>query len=402
MESLKNEDFARVLGVYLPWVVKSLELSTDSDSLTIIIEKQAEKGRFSFLTSNKKQQQVTRRWQHVRIGHYSTYIQATMALNDLAELTESHCPAFLGLDGKKITRELDETIRIAHSRTSLPDIISGLLGVSPEIIETKIREIETEDSQAKKLAVLPLESDAVWRDILLDKTKLTTRLLPLKLLLSRLKLDINRNPDDKALMQRSSAELRNFFDRHALQLKSEYEQVGATQNRSHQSAPQTKVKLVLPSTQNPIWHSILMGEMDLPTSSMPLQLSLAHKKNSYRSAETKAEQLDIIRSLQIFFKRNAKKYISELKFLTEMISTQQTASDILPPQNHDIWKKLLTDDKILSSEKINYRLFLSKEKSKYLKEQDEECLKNIRDFFFQNSRSMKEEIALINSLAKAS
>lgn len=401
MDSLKNEDYAKLLGIYLPWVIKSIEISADSESLTIIVEKQSEKGRFSFLAASKKGQQVTRRWQHVRFGHYATYIQATMTLDELADLSESHCPAFLGYEGKKITRELDETIRIAYSRNSIPDIISGLLGVKSELVESKIREIETEESQLKTLPTLPLESEPIWREVLLDKVKLSTRLLPLKLLLSRLKLDINRNPDDKALLHRSSAELRNFFNRHALQLKSEYEQVGATTARPTQASSSNKLKLVLPSTQNKIWHDLLMGHLELETSSMPMKLNLAHKRHSYSSAKSTTDRLDVVRSLQIFFKQNARAHIKELKFLTELLAQQKSDVDELPAENHEIWKQLLTDDHVLNSDKINYRLFLSRVKLDYSRDHDGDSTKKLREFFSQNSKYMTEEISKINSLAKA-
>ena len=401
MDSLKNEAFAKILGIYHPWVVKSLEISADSESLTIVIEKQADKARFSFLATNRKSQQVTRRWQHIRFGHYTTYIQASMSLDELSEATDSNCPAFLGMDGKNITRELEDTIRIAYSRSLIPDIISGLLGVKAELVEAKIREIETEESHLKSLPLLPLESDPVWRGVLLDEVKLSTRLLPLKLLLSRLKLDIIRNPKDKEFLQRSSAELRNFFTRHAPQLKSEYEQVGATKARPSQSGTSNKTKLILPSTQNLIWHEILMSERDLKTSSMSLKLNLAHKKQSYAAADTKQDKLEVVRTLQIFFKRNARQHIPELKLLTAMLDVQKGKGDDLPPANHDIWKQLLIDDQILNSEKINYRLFLSKVKLNYLRNHDDESIELLRDFFSKNAKAMTEEIDKINTLAKA-
>ncbi|MFQ3229106.1 hypothetical protein [Reinekea sp.] len=401
MESLKNDDFAKLLGIYLPWVIKSLEISADSETLTIIVEKQSDKGRFSFLAASKKGQQVTRRWQHVRLGHYATYIQASMSLDELAELSETHCPAFLGLEGKKITRELDESIRIAYSRSSIPDIISGLLGIKSELIESKIREIETEESQLKTLPTLPLESEAIWREILLDKVKLSTRLLPLKLLLSRLKLDINRNPDDKAMLQRASAELRNFFNRHALQLKSEYEQVGATNNRTNQASSSGKLKLVLPSTQNKIWHELLTNSLELETNSMPMKLNLANKRQSYTAAKSDVDRLEVVRSLQIFFKNNARTHIHELRFLTELLEKQKSNLDELPDENHEIWKQLLADDQLLNSEKINYRLFLSRVKLDYSRDHDGNSAKKLHDFFSQNSKYMTEEIGKINSLAKA-
>lgn len=399
MDSLKNDDLAKIIGLYQPWVVHSVELSTDTESMHITIDRQTERSRFSFLPQVKKGQQTTRRWQHVRFGHFKTYIQTSMSLDDLSELTDNNCPAFLGQPNKLITRELADTIRIAYARSLSSPMISSLLGIAPEVVDAEIRDIDSEETQKSQIGLLPLESNPIWRDILTDKVKLSTRLLPLKLLLSRLKLEISRTPDDKTLVQKSIAELRNFFLRHATQLVSEFQQIGATQKKNNtQSA---KTKLVLPSSNNKIWDEILTNRQEIPTSSMALQLNLAQQKRAYSAAATETDRLEVIRSLQLFFKHNARAHIKELRFLTELLEQQKLSTLSLPPVHHEIWKKLLSDDHLLESDKINYRLFLSRVKLTYLRKQDVDSIEQLRNFFNQNARAMTEEIEKINHLAKA-
>jgi hypothetical protein len=405
MDSLKTQDLAQILGLYSPWVIKDIELATNAESITISLEKQHDKSRFSFLAANKKGEHVTRRWQHVRFGHYNTFIAASMTLEELAEISSDRPPAFLGAENKTVTRELSDTIRIAYSRNLNADMISGLLGISHEVVETEIREIETEEQQREHVALLPLESNPVWRGVLTDKVKLSTRLLPLKLLLSRLKLDVSKDIDSQDVLQKSVSELRNFFLRHAGQLSNEYEQIGARES----AAPQTptssnssqKTKLVLPGTKNILWKQLLTGEFELQTQSMPLKFSIAQQRRSYAAATDDSERLDVVRNIQLFFKHNARAHIPELRILTQMLEQQKDDGIQLPPISHDIWKQLLLDDQLLSTDKINYRLLLSRLKTNYRRNHDEGSIEQLHSFFSKNARAMLEEIKVINSLASA-
>jgi len=84
------------------------------------------------------------------------------------------------------------------------------------------------------------------------------------------------------------------------------------------------------------------------------------------------------------------------------VNDQKNHNDLnLPPVNHEIWKKLLLDDKLLSTEKINYRLLLSKLKVNYRREQDTSSIEQLHQFFNANASAMTEEIKKINSLAAA-
>lgn len=402
MDSLKSQDLSQILGLYSPWSIKNIELADAADSITIHLEKQPDRSRFSFLAGQKRNQQVTRRWQHVRFGHVNSFIEATMSLEELAELSDEHPPAFLGAENKAITHELADTIRLAHSRNLSADMISGLLGLAPDVVETELREIETEELQKRNISLLPLESNPVWRNILTDKVKLSTRLLPLKLLLSRLKLQVSKNMDRPDVMQKSIAELRSFFLRHAHQLTHEYAQIGAhEQSPTQRPMKSGKTKLVLPGTRNIIWQQLLSGQFELPTNSMPLKLNLAQQRRAFATASTESEKLDIIRTLQLFFKHNARTLIPELKLLTQMLQEQQSENIQLPPVNHTIWKQLLLDDKLLNTDKINYRLLLSRLKTSYRRNQDTGSIEQLHHFFSQNARAMTEEIKTINNLAAA-
>ena len=402
MDSLKTQDLAKILGLYSPWIIKDIDLAANSEAITISLEKQVDKGRFSFLAPARKSQQVTRRWQHVRFGHYTTYIQATMTLDELGEISSDRPPAFLGAENKAITRELADTIRIAYSRSLNGDVISGLLGISQDVVDAEIREIETEEQQKKHVSLLPLESNPIWRAVLTDHAKLSTRLLPLKLLLSRLKLDVSKSNESQDTLQRSVSELRNFFIRHAHQLTHEYEQIGARDSAMPKASNTgSKTKLVLPGTKNILWHQLLTSELELDTKSMPLKLSLAQQRRAYMLSSTEEVRVEIIRNVQLFFKHNARTLIPELRILTDLLTNQKNGDVELPPINSDVWKQLLLDDELLNTDKINYRLLLSRLKTTYRRDHDAGSIEQLRSFFSQNAKAMTDEIKVINRLAAA-
>jgi len=401
MDSLKTQDLAQLLGLYSPWIIKDIELVRDSDSLTFIIEKQPEKNRFGFLSGSKKGPKVIRRWQHVRFGHVNTYVEATLTQAEVAEMLVSRPPSFLGEEHKTITRELADTIHIAFSRNLTAEMISGLLGMSLALVEGELRDNGEHPQTSGSL--LPLESNPIWRQVLTDQLKLTTQLLPLKLLLSRLKLEVQKNAGDVQVMQKSIAELRNFFIRHAPQLQEEYHALGASESQSGANSNQPgamKNKLILPGTKNPLWHQLLTGELDLKSQNMALQLSLSRHRRSYFVTLDDAERLDIIRNLQLFFKHNARNLIPELRKLTDLLMHQKAQRPVqLPPVSNSIWKDLLLDEALLNSEKINYRLLLSRLKANYQRDQDPHNIEQLHNFFTHNAQSMTDEISLINRLA---
>lgn len=401
MDCIKTEDLSRILGLFDPWKIKNVELFESSKSLVIEIEKKTDKSLFAFMQSKPVVDVTTKRWQHVRFGHFNSFIELRATLEEISQLSTELPPAFLGSAGKSITRELADTIRNAYSRNLTPDMISSLLGIRVGIVDEEIREIETEETTDDKVSLLPLESNEIWRDILTDKIQISTRLLPLKLLLSRLKLETLKEPDDGTL-HKSVLELRAFFVRHASQLKHEYDQLGAYKaDHEKPKAKPNKLKLVLPGAKSILWRQMLAGDLDIPTESMPLKMCLAQQKRAYRTSVSEAHRSEVVRTLQLFFKHNAKSLVPELKILTELVKQNQQSNSqvLLPDIENEVWQKILLDDTLLESEKINYRLLLSRLKANYRRTNDISYLMQLREFFNQNARSMEEEIQTINRLA---
>ncbi len=403
MGNKATDDVGRIIGIFSPWAVKGIRLSKSSESIVITLGKESEKHRFGFLNKSYQTGKVTRRWQHIKFGHFTTFIQATMSLEELSELTTQQPPAFLGAENKSITRELADSIRLAYSHHLNANTISSLLGIPHDIVVAEIEELNSQSNQSADTSLLPLESNPVWRDILTQQVKLGTKLLPLRLLLSRLQLNISKAPGNSEVVKKSIAELRQFFYQHANQLKAEYEKIGASPKKplSQQTNQPQKLKLVLPSTNHPIWTGILKGTIKIETQNMPLKLALTQQQRVYLQAEHETDRTVAIRNLMMFFKHNARSLIPELKFLTQLVAEKQqsTKNHTIPPANDKLWQQLLSGEKILPSDKINYRLLLVSLKNSDLNPNKKNHSQQLHDFFQNNALAMKEEIVALNLLA---
>ena len=403
MEGLKTDDLANLLGLFHPWTIKKIQLNETAKKLVIEIGKQTDKSLFAFMHNKHSANLMSKRWQHIKLGQYSSYIEVNLPAAELAELASTLPPAFLGAPGKLITREISESIRIGYANHLDSKIIADFLGLDIEITDTEIKDIKAKAQKKNSLALLPLESNDIWKDILTEQRPFSTQMLPLKLLLSRLKLEITKDPGTSTL-QKSIMELRAFFIRHSAQLKSEYQQLGAYEiPPTDKKTQSTRLKLLLPGSQSIIWQQLLTGELKLKSKSMPLQLCLAQQQRTYQTSSNDQQRDEAIRTLQLFFKHNAKNLIAELKFLADLkakeLNTKHPAE--LPAIDNCIWKNILLDDQLLESSKMNYRLLVSKLKTTYQQTGDDSCLFQLREFFNQNARSMEEEIQTINRLASS-
>ncbi|TCS43751.1 hypothetical protein [Reinekea marinisedimentorum] len=398
MDGLKTDDLGRILGLFSPWTVKSTEFDERSNSLVIELTKSEDRKRFGLIQPKPAAERICKRWHHVPLGRCRCQIEVNLPASELAELRNGLPPAFLGTASQYVTRELADRIRLAHSAGLHAGLISELLGLSTEMAEAEIRLLEAAQAIQPSTALLPLESSSIWLNILTDTQPLSTTMLPLKLLLSRLKLDVAKDPG--RALHKSVLELRTFFVLNSHQLTAELNQLGVYPAKHTQAGQQKqKLKLILPGSGSHLWHQLLTGERTLKTESMPLKLCLAQQKRAYRSGPGDAERAEAIRNLQQFFRHNAQSLVSELKTLTGWARQQPSSPILLPAIEHQVWQSILLDDQLLASEKINYRLLVSRLKNKYRRTGDRDCLLQLRDFFNQNASTMAAEIQTINRLA---
>lgn len=410
MEKLQKSDLEQILGIYSPYSIRSMELNPVDETLLLVLEESAHKSRFSLRAkpSSKREADQSNKqsfqWQHVRLGRFTTYIKARINPNS----TNLNRFTFLGDASKQYSYGLQQLVEQCKSRGLDSDGITALLGVDLVTTKSILMDLEASESERRAEAVLPLESDPIWRAILTHDVNLTTKLLPLKLLLSRLKLNVY-NKKDAETVQGAVAELRQFFAQHAHQLKGEYAQLGITlSTATSEPKAKSKLKLKLPGLNNPIWVQILSGTFDLHSRDMPLNLFITKLKKQFADCEDENAQRLIISDLQSFFKKNARSLIPELKILTRIITGESengTSSASLPQSDHVIWQRLLENQASLPTDKMNYLLLLSKLRSTLLSSEDEtvrsNAMQQLHDFFVQNQSLMTNEIKQINELSVA-
>lgn len=408
MEKLQKSNLEQILGIYSPFSIRSLDVNPTDESLLIVLEEPQHKSRFSLRARNTARPESqqgklhTRKWQHIRVGRFTTHIQV-----EVGDKLKTEKYSFLGDPTKQYTYALQQSIEQAASKGLDAETISSLLGYDMVTIRAILMDIEASENERKADAILPLESDPIWRAILTHEVNLTTKLLPLKLLLSRLKLNVYNNKDSDSI-QASVAELRQFFAQHAHQLKGEFAQLGINAPVEESKPKQTaKLRLKLPGLNNPIWHQILSGNFDLHSRNMPLNLYITKLKKQYSEISDTTERRDIIAELQAFFKKSARTLVPELKILTKIITGEadQQASVSLPSEDSQIWSLLLNNETSLPTTKMNYLLLLSKLRSSLLNNDNETALsdarKQLREFFLQNQHVLEQEIKHINDLAVA-
>ncbi len=399
MRTLQPQDFASILGIFDPWAIKDIEISQEKEQILFILEKKKDKKEFFLFSKSAENDHLkTMKWHHIKLGQFKSAIQLSLPINDFLEL-DANGPSFVGKSSNAITNELSDSIQLFHQKGLDTDMIQSLLGTPMALIEQAINALASEQHQKTMASNLPLIGNPVWREVLTDKKRITTKLLPLKLLLSSLKLEISKKPDDPDIVLQSVSELRTFFVKNANQLKSEYIQIGA-QISPVQKKVQSKQKFVLPALKSLAWQHILTGKVQLDSAHMGLKFNLAQQRKLYKLASNHEQRSEVIKNLALFIKANARALIPVLKQLTELSNQYKTIQgSILPPPEHDVWKQLLIDDKLLPSEKINYRLLLSRLKMTYQKNQDTSTIEELYQFFDKNSGVMTEEIEAIKQLA---
>ncbi len=401
MKPLQSKEIAGLLGIYEPWFIKDIDISSQYEQVVVTIEKQTTKKEFGwFKSSDKGVNKSTLRWRHNKLGQFATIIQTHATVNEITEIDDSHMP-FFGKSNSKLTNELCDSIQMASTKGLNATTIQELFDIPLELIETELQGANERSAQQKLIASLPLIGNPVWHELVTDRRRVSTKNLPLKLLLSRLKMDVHNANDALEVVKKSSAELRAFFVKNINALQTECVQLGV-QIPTKEEPKKAKSKYVLPGINSLIWNGIFEEQIQLNTDHMGFKFQLARQKKAYWQADNDKERADAIRNLAMAIKHNARSLIPLLKQITELVEQEaQTKKSVLPPADHSIWKELLENENLLPSTKINYRLLLTRLKTVYSRTQGQEPPKQLHNFFIQNSEAMQEEVKIIQQLALA-
>ena len=410
MDKQYRHDFERLLNVAAPWHVHSVSVDESKQTIDVELNYQLEKSRFSFISKNSasnssSEEMIKGRWRHINIGGYACYISADVPVYSSTpgiSRTSVSQPSFVGEAGRRYTHQLRQQVALCAERGFDRQTICSTYHIDESIVETILIDFDKTAASDRVLAYLPTESDNIWRNILLDKFLVKTQMLPLKLLLSKLKLaSITSDNIDK--LNTSIHELRQFFIAHAASLEAECAQLCGLSLQKQAVAERRKAasRLVLPALKSSVWIHLLSGKINLKSNNMSLNLLLVRQRSAFQNSDSNETKVRAISALREFFKKNARSLKQELVTINRLI--QQPAAKnkvVLPDPQHSIWQNILKDDAFIPSNHMAYKLLLSKLRSTLLMNSTEPGIqltaaKRVRDFYAQNQRTMQQELKMV-------
>ncbi|MCG7198316.1 hypothetical protein MD273_01120 [Marinobacter pelagius] len=230
----------RLLGVEEPWTVTRVRIDTQARELHAFLDRG--KGWFNRVLF----EQPKSRWRHSNLGAYKAFVHSSLQ-DDLSD--EDRKMPFIGQPGSEFTtglarkvtdclrsglryREVCELLEIdVHLAWQIRHAIqNGLFGRE----YTGLADRMTLDSPDTADALVPPASDPVWQFLLESGRMLETRLLSLRLLLTRARQEFPQLEDDVARSIRIT-EIRRFFVKHRHQLPSELRQLRALREEGQEA-----------------------------------------------------------------------------------------------------------------------------------------------------------------------
>lgn len=416
MEHLDLKNLEAMVGIYPPWLIESVDVDDKKKLLTLNLSLVTETRNkyFGILSTGKSAQkevnEIYGSWQHLSVGVYRTIIRSVVPpqLQDIKNDLDRHVlelPHFLGSTTRPYSNYLRQSVALARLKGVDDDALSSCTGLPENIIKSVIHDIDRVAPNDDNLVLMPTEIDPVWQDVLLDRLHLKTNLLPLKFLLSKLKLASAKAEND---LLEYVMELRNFFLANIHKMNDEVYQICGLTNKNIKrkaNAGNMSQRLVLPSTNNPLWIDLLTGKLNLNSQSIPLRLLISRQRNMFLQATNNTEKVHAIDVIRDYFRKNCRVLKPELIIINRALSVNKNTKHALPDPNHAIWQKILNDDQFVPSDHVAYKLLLSKLRNQIMRNNDPvlsiEAAKNIRSFIAQNQKTMRNELAVILQQANA-
>ncbi len=409
MERNDLHNLELALGIQSPWAIKSLNINEQDKLFELALELQDKKRLFGLFDAGRKdstKEMVSGRWRYMSIGSYSCMVEAQVpksAVTQGAFLSRNLIAqqAFLGDPLRPYSNFLRQQVALAQIKGTEPGVIADLYRIDSSTLSAILEDLDKASADSRGLAYLPTEVDAAWDRILNDQLFVKTNMLPLKFLVSKLKLAASKTKSIDELLG-FKVELRQFFIEHGSQLENEVEQIcGITNERLQQRARAVKSKhrLVLPALKSPVWLDLLSGRLSLNSQSIPLNLLISRQRTAFVQGHNKEEKIEAIETIRDYFRKNYRQLKPELVLLNRAMDIRKKNKLSLPDPEHKVWQRILEDDEFVPSNHIAYKLLLAKLRAQVSKKPDPviklEAAERIRDFLSQNQRSMREEMGVL-------
>jgi hypothetical protein len=402
--------FEAVLGIHAPWTVQDVVIDESNRIIEIEVVSSTEKSMFSFLNKESETAQK-RRWSHINLGHYTCNISSvhTQKSDQDLSLTQSTLlqPQFLGDSQSTYTHLLRQQVCLAKLRGLDSIAIASLFKIETNLVEKITADVAKLPENTQLACCLPTEVDPIWEKILTDKVLLKTHVIPLKLLLSKLKLSSVDEKQQTSIKDASLA-LRKFFISQAKILDAEYCQVCGISNKKQltEERQSTATKLLLPSLKNSIWLKMITGKINLNSANVSFNLFLTRLRHAFQNSKDNNSRLNTLNSLREFFRKNARQLKPELIQINKLMNAPEDTQYSLPDEQHKIWRRILKEDGFMPSGHVAYKLLLANLRSQIMMNPDPvielNAVRRIRDFLSHNQKSMQQELRMVLKTAYAS
>ncbi len=396
MDKLRLKDVENLLGIYPPFFIKEIGIDENKDSFLIRIDEESSRSKLSIRSRFRENPTAkTYRWKHTQLGRYATQIEFKTTPSGFKRLTTPVFPSFLGKPDSEYTVQLCDSVLLGHSKKLDPKTISELTGSQEEIVKRIILAAESDKLDNQASSLLPLETDPIWIRIIKSEFPLKTKSNPLRMLLHKLELAELKG---EGSLQESISTLRAFFIKNKARLKSEYQQIGA----KNDALPQTQPRQKSLKPDHPVWENILNGSVSIISSNLAFNLYITRLKDLYKDDLALSEKREIVIDMMKYLKKNMTNLKAELlsiKRLSQSLEQESRGAEV-PDAHHNIWIDILDDKVSINTQRINLSLLLVKIKGQRGHVSNEQCAEELRQFFVENQRTMKTEVAQINQLVR--
>lgn len=415
MDKIDAGGLEGLLGISFPWSIQSVVINSEQQLLEVFLEYKDQKKRFGLFDSSKKDNlqsdTVEGKWVYMPIGKFSTIIHARVAKHLIEKsaigLETINQPSFLGHPGRSYSNHVRQAVAQARIRGTDEKVLSEYLNISSATVQTIITDLHNCRANLQTLTYLPTETNPIWAKVLTDQLLIRTELLPLKLLLSKLKLNaakLRNTTEMPALIN----ELRKFFIANAHLIDKEVDQLcGLVTEKARRRATveKTKQRLILPALKNPVWIDLITGRLKLNSQSVPLNLLISRQRVSFIQGKENRAKVRAIETLREYFRQNYRSLKAELILINRAIAIKEKSELQIPNADHQVWQSILGDDSFIPSSNVAYKLLLAKLRTQTHSNHDPviklNAAKRIRDFIQQNKKSMRQELSMLIQQSKA-
>lgn len=428
MDNLTTPLITQLLGVSTPWHIQGWNCDPLHREITVRVGQADSKPQPLPISEGETKKPY--RWQHMNIMGYRCFITVNRELNlipDSQPLYDFSIESYLGTPRSLCTNHLRQQISLLLAQGKEVDDIMNLLDVEKRTIDSIRQDNKQLPELLHRLPVIPTTRDRIWLDLLTEKKSIKTSQHELKLLLSRLKVQVINRPNAETV-NKATALLQRYFINHYNILEQEIDAICRIGNHSAGSDTDQNtaknIDIELPPTRSEIWSDILTGKIKIQSENMSLNLFLIRQCSAFRNSRDHQQKIKAIWNLREFFKKNGQSLVKELhntqiikKPLASATKSAPTPSAVpekvvvesadesspfkLPDADHAIWQRIILDQHFMPSKHRAYNSLLKRLRSalsqNYETTAQIAAAKHVRDFIANHPQTVDPKIKVILS-----